>query len=166
MVRLLGCGGSPTRCPLEEVRWGISSSSVRGETEPSRLGGLVVVVRGLFRSKGAFLGAISSLCAAGGKCDQYWSAIGPVLVAPGKQYWSRCEVVLVTSPTSTGRKTDLVEGCRTDSCERLIVYGRLSFPLHSVSSSRGRIKSSLSTKPTRSPHSTWERELSKEKISL
>jgi len=56
----------------------------------------------LLRIKSAFLGAISSLCAAGGKCDQYWSAIGPVLVTHSKQYWSRREVVLVTSPTSTG----------------------------------------------------------------
>ena len=140
MVRLLGCGGSPTRCPLEEVQWGISPSSVRRETEPSWLGGLVVVVRGLSRIKSTCLGAISSLCTAGGKCDQYWSVIGPVLVTHSKQYWSRREVVLVTSPTSTGRKTDLVEGCRTDSCEGLIVYGRLSVPLHSVSSSRGRTR--------------------------
>ena len=108
----------------------------------------------MLRIKSAFLGAISSLCVVGGKCDQYWSAIGPVLVTHSKQYWSRREVVLVTSPTSTGRKTDLVEGCRTVSCEGLIVYGRLSVPLHSVSSSRGRTKSSLSNKSTRCPHST------------
>ena len=41
--------------------------------------------------------------------NQYWSAIQPVLVTPTYQYWSRREVVLVTSPTSTGRKTTPAE---------------------------------------------------------
>ena len=139
------------------MRWGISPFSVRGETEPSRLGGLVVVVRGLLRIKSAFLGAISSLCTAGGKCDQYWSAIEPVLVTHSKQYWSRREVVLVTSPTSTGRKTDLVEVCRTDSCERFIIYGRLSVPLHSASSSRGRTRPLYQLNPhaAHTPHEVF-----------
>ena len=38
-------------------------------------------------------------------CDQYWSAIEPVLVTNSKQYWSPREVVLVGRVTSTGRKT-------------------------------------------------------------
>ena len=130
------------------------SSSVRGGCAP-----ILVTTR-------TYIGQPSDQYRLLSSVKQYWSAIEPVLITHSKQYWSRREVVLVTSPTSTGRKTDLVEGCRTDSCEGLIIYGRLSFPLHSVSSSRGRIKSSLSTQPTRSPYSTWERELSKEKISL
>ena len=40
-----------------------------------------------------------------GDCDQYWSAIEPVLVTNRKQYWSPREVVLVGRVTSTGRKT-------------------------------------------------------------
>ena len=39
-----------------------------------------------------------------GDCDQYWSAIEPVLVTNRKQYWSPREVVLVGRVTSTGRK--------------------------------------------------------------
>ena len=38
-----------------------------------------------------------------GNCDQYWSAIEPVLVTHRKQYWSPREVVLVRRVTSTGR---------------------------------------------------------------
>ena len=37
-----------------------------------------------------------------GDCDQYWSAIEPVLVTNRKQYWSPREVVLVRWVTSTG----------------------------------------------------------------
>ena len=40
-----------------------------------------------------------------GDCDQYWSAIEPVLVTNRKQYWSPREGVLVGRVTSTGRKT-------------------------------------------------------------
>ena len=40
-----------------------------------------------------------------GDCDQYWSAIEPVLVTNSKQYWSPREVVLVGRVTSTGRKS-------------------------------------------------------------
>ena len=40
-----------------------------------------------------------------GDCDQYWSAIEPVLVTNRKQYWSPREVVLVGRVTSTGRKS-------------------------------------------------------------
>ena len=39
-----------------------------------------------------------------GDCDQYWSALEPVLVTNSKQYWSPREVVLVGRVTSTGRK--------------------------------------------------------------
>ena len=39
-----------------------------------------------------------------GDCDQYWSAIEPVLVTNRKQYWSLREGVLVGRVTSTGRK--------------------------------------------------------------
>ena len=38
-------------------------------------------------------------------CDQYWSAIEPVLVTYSNQYWSPREVVLVGRVTSTGRKS-------------------------------------------------------------
>jgi len=38
------------------------------------------------------------------KTNQYWSAMWPVVVIYTNQYWSRDEAVLVTSPTSTGRK--------------------------------------------------------------
>lgn len=37
-----------------------------------------------------------------GNCDQYWSAIEPVLVTHRKQYWSPREVVLVRRVTSSG----------------------------------------------------------------
>ena len=37
-----------------------------------------------------------------GDCDQYWSAIEPVLVTNRKQYWSPRAVVLVRRVTSTG----------------------------------------------------------------
>ena len=37
-----------------------------------------------------------------GDCDQYWSAIEPVLVTYRKQYWSPREVVLVRRVTSSG----------------------------------------------------------------
>ena len=37
-----------------------------------------------------------------GDCDQYWSAIEPVLVTHRKQYWSPREVVLVRRVTSSG----------------------------------------------------------------
>ena len=40
-----------------------------------------------------------------GDCDQYWSAIEPVLVTNRKQYWSPREGVLVGRVTSTGRKS-------------------------------------------------------------
>ena len=45
-----------------------------------------------------------------GDCDQYWSAIEPVLVTHRKQYWSPREVVLVRRVTSTGRKSPLNMG--------------------------------------------------------
>ena len=48
-----------------------------------------------------------------GDCDQYWSAIGPVLVTSRKQYWSLREVVLVGRVTSTGRFLLLLRGCLT-----------------------------------------------------
>ena len=48
-----------------------------------------------------------------GDCDQYWSAIGPVLVTNRKQYWSPREVVLVERVTSTGRFLLLLRGCLT-----------------------------------------------------
>ena len=48
-----------------------------------------------------------------GDCDQYWSAIGPVLVTNRKQYWSASEVVLVGRVTSTGRFLLLLRGCLT-----------------------------------------------------
>ena len=37
-----------------------------------------------------------------GDCDQYWSAIEPVLVTYSDSYWSLREVVLVRRVTSTG----------------------------------------------------------------
>ena len=37
-----------------------------------------------------------------GDCDQYWSAIEPVLVTYSNPYWSPREVVLVRRVTSTG----------------------------------------------------------------
>ena len=48
-----------------------------------------------------------------GDCDQYWSAIGPVLVTNRKQYWSPREVVLVGRVTSTGWFLLLLRGCLT-----------------------------------------------------
>ena len=48
-----------------------------------------------------------------GSCDQYWSAIGPVLVTNRKQYWSPCEVVLVGRLTTTGWFSLLLRGCLT-----------------------------------------------------
>ena len=46
-------------------------------------------------------------------CDQYWSAIEPVLVSNRKQYWSPREVVLVGRVTSTGWFLLLLRGCLT-----------------------------------------------------
>ena len=48
-----------------------------------------------------------------GDCDQYWSAIEPVLVTNSKQYWSPREVVLVGRVTSTGWFLLLLRGCLT-----------------------------------------------------
>ena len=48
-----------------------------------------------------------------GDCDQYWSAIEPVLVTNRKQYWSPREVVLVGRVTSTGQFLLLLRGCLT-----------------------------------------------------
>ena len=48
-----------------------------------------------------------------GDCDQYWSAIGPVLVTNRKQYWSPREVVLVVQVTSTGWFLLLLRVCLT-----------------------------------------------------
>ena len=48
-----------------------------------------------------------------GDCDQYWSAIEPVLVTNRKQYWSPREVVLVGRVTSTGWFLLLLRGCLT-----------------------------------------------------
>ena len=48
-----------------------------------------------------------------GDCDQYWSAIEPVLVTNRKQYWSPREVVLVGRVTSTGCFLLLLRGCLT-----------------------------------------------------
>ena len=48
-----------------------------------------------------------------GDCDQYWSAIGPVLVTNRKQYWSPREVVLVGRVTSTSWFLLLLRGCLT-----------------------------------------------------
>ena len=48
-----------------------------------------------------------------GDCDQYWSAIGPVLLTNRKQYWSPREVVLVRRVTSTGWFFLLLRGCLT-----------------------------------------------------
>ena len=48
-----------------------------------------------------------------GDYDQYWSAIGPVLVTNRKQYWSPREVVLVGRVTSTGWFLLLLRGCLT-----------------------------------------------------
>ena len=145
------------------------SSSVRGWCEPILVGGLTYIGRWyvpILVTTRTYIGQPADQYRLLSRVKQYWSAIGPVLITHSNQYWSRREVVLVTSSTSTGRKTDLVEGCRTDSCERLIIYGRLFLPLHSVSSSRERTNSSLSTKSTRCPRSTWERDSNKEKISL
>ena len=51
-----------------------------------------------------------------GDCDQYWSAIEPVLVTNRKQYWSPREVVLVGRVTSTGWFLLLLRGCLTAPC--------------------------------------------------
>ena len=47
------------------------------------------------------------------RCDQYWSAIEPVLVTHRNQYWSLREVVLVGRVTSTGWFLLLLRGCLT-----------------------------------------------------
>ena len=116
----------------------VCPSSVRGWCAPILVGRMTYIGRWyvpILVTMRTYIGQPADQYRLLSRVKQYWSAIGPVLVTHSKQYWSRREVVLVTSPTSTGRKIDLVEGCRTDSCEGLIIYGRLSFPLHSISTS-------------------------------
>ena len=122
------------------------SSSVRGWCEPILVGGLTYIARWyvpILVTKRTYIGQPADQYRLLSRVKQYWSAIGPVLITHSNQYWSRREVVLVTSSTSTGRKILLVRSCRRVSCVRLVIYGRLFLPLHSVSSSRRRINSSL-----------------------
>ena len=58
-----------------------------------------------------------------GDCDQYWSAIEPVLVTNSKQYWSPREVVLVGRVTSTGRKAPWIWALRRQLYEYILLYG-------------------------------------------